>query len=86
MLGINPITVVKLLATVTAGELLVGKNNLIRVACDQITILVAKDEIALAKECMRSIAAQDQAQYQQLLEKLKSSLSPEEFNKIMSGY
>jgi hypothetical protein len=86
MLGINPLTVVKLLATVTAGELLVGKNNLIRVACDQITILVAKDEIALAKECMRSIAAQDQAQYQQLLEKLKSSLSPEEFNKIMSGY
>ena len=86
MLGINPLTVVKLLATVTAGELLLGKNNLIRVACDQITILVSKDEIALAKECMRSIAAQDQAQYQQLLEKLKSSLSPEEFNKIMSGY
>ena len=86
MLGINPITVVKLLASVTAGELLFGKNNLIRVACDQITLLVAKDEIALAKECMRSIAAQDQAQYQQLLEKLKSSLSPEDFNKIMSGY
>jgi hypothetical protein len=35
---------------------------------------------------MRSIAAQDQAQYQQLLEKLKSSLSPEDFNKIMSAY
>lgn len=69
-----------------AGELLLGKNNLIRIACDEITILVAKDEIALAKECMRSIAAQDQAQYQQLLEKLKSSLSPEDFNKIMSGY
>ena len=86
MLGINPITVVKLLASVTAGELLLGKNNLIRVACDQIRILVAKEEIALAKECMRSIAAQDQAQYQQLLEKLKSSLSPEDFNKIMSGY
>jgi hypothetical protein len=86
VLGINPITVFKLLASVTAGELLLGKNNLIRVACDQITILVAKDEIALAKECMRSIAAQDQAQYQQLLEKLKSSLSPEDFNKIMSGY
>jgi len=86
VLGINPITVVKLLASVTAGELLLGKNNLIRVACDQITILVAKDEIALAKECMRSIAAQGQAQYQQLLEKLKSSLSPEDFNKIMYGY
>ena len=69
-----------------AGELLLGKNNLIRIACDEITILVAKDEIALAKECMRSIAAQDQAQYQQLLEKLKSSLSPEDFNKIMSAY
>ena len=86
MLGINPITVFKILASVTAGELLLGKNNLIRVACDQITILVAKDDIALAKECMRSIAAQDQAQYQQLLEELKSSLSPEDFSKIMAGH
>lgn len=86
MFGINPITVFKLLAPVMAGELLLGKNNLIRIACDEITILVAKDEITLAKECMRSIAAQDQAQYQQLLEKLKSSLSPEDFNKIMSAY
>ena len=86
MLGINPITVFKILASVTAGELLLGKNNLIRVAYDQITILVAKDEIALAKECMRSIAAQDQAQYKQLLEELKSSLSPENFSKIMTGH
>ena len=86
MLGINPITVFKILASVTAGELLLGKNNLIRVACDQITILVAKDDISLAKECMRSIAAQDKAQYQQLLEELKSSLSPEDFSKIMAGH
>jgi len=86
VLGINPITVFKILASVMAGELLLGKNNLIRVAYDQITILVAKDEIALAKECMRSIAAQDQAQYQQLLEELKSSLSPEDFSKIMAGH
>jgi hypothetical protein len=86
VLGINPITVFKILASVTAGELLLGKNNLIRVAYDQITILVAKDEIALAKECMRSIAAQDQAQYKQLLEELKSSLSPENFSKIMTGH
>jgi len=84
VLGINPFTIAKLLASAAAGELLTGKNNLIRVACDQITLLVAKNDIALARECMRSIAMQDQAQYEKLLEQLKKCLSEEDFNKIVS--
>ncbi len=84
MLGINPIAIAKLLVSVAAGELLTGKNNLVRVACDQITLLVTKNDIALARECMRSIAVQDQDQYQKLLDQLKKNLSEEDFNKIVS--
>jgi hypothetical protein len=86
MWGINPLTVGKIIASVSVSSALLGRHGSLKQLTRKIKLYVSEQHAEAAKAMACSVALQDQSLYQKLKKELERELSPEEYERVFGDF
>ncbi|OQB29257.1 MAG: hypothetical protein BWY08_02119 [Bacteroidetes bacterium ADurb.Bin174] len=85
MMGINLVSVAKILLLPAFQDIFLGKHGAIKKIYEEIIKSCAENDIQMTRELMRTLSRQHEQQYNNMVKILRSKFTEEELRDILSN-